>query len=80
MYILIMIFLNSGSVTFNEWNRTILTIAMVLSMLVAIKLLWLGLFLGRKTYGEYRYVYWFQCSVAAVVLQTHFFQHQKSLY
>jgi hypothetical protein len=42
----------SGRITENPRTTTVLIIAVVLSLAVAIKRMWLGLFLGKKTYGE----------------------------
>lgn len=42
-----------GSVTSNPWNTRILVIAICVGITVAMKRLWLGLFLGKKTYVNY---------------------------
>lgn len=42
----------SGSVTSNIWNTRLLLIAVTVGIVVSIKRLWLGLFLGKKTFGK----------------------------
>jgi Mechanosensitive ion channel len=42
-----------GSVTSNVWNRRILAIAVSMGIAVSLKRLWLGLFLGKKTFSHY---------------------------
>ncbi len=42
-----------GKVTSDPWNTRVLTIAICVGITVAMKRLWLGLFLGKKTYVNY---------------------------
>ena len=42
-----------GNVTSDPWNSRVLTIAVCVGVTVAMKRLWLGLFLGKKTYVNY---------------------------
>jgi Mechanosensitive ion channel len=42
-----------GKVTSNEWNSRVLAIAVSVGVIVSIKRLWLGLFLGKKTFVHY---------------------------
>jgi hypothetical protein len=42
-----------GAVTSNEWNSRILAIAVSVGVIVSFKRLWLGLFLGKKTFVQY---------------------------
>jgi hypothetical protein len=44
--------MDSGGVTDNEWYLRIVSISVCLGVVVAVKRLWLGLFLGKKTYGK----------------------------
>jgi hypothetical protein len=39
-------------VTTNIWNTRVLLVAVSVGLVTAVKRLWLGLWLGRKTYGE----------------------------
>jgi len=43
----------SGGVPDNDWYRRVLIIAIIWGCAVAVKRLWLGLHLGRKTYTNY---------------------------
>jgi hypothetical protein len=43
----------SGSLTSNIWNQRALVIAVCVSIVAAIKRLWLGLYLGRQTFVNY---------------------------
>lgn len=43
----------SGLVTDSIWNTRALTIAVTVSAVVAIKRLWLGLYLGKKLFANY---------------------------
>ena len=44
---------NSGSITSNEWYTRALLVAVSVSAVVAVKRLWLGLYLGKKTFANY---------------------------
>jgi hypothetical protein len=42
----------SGDVVNSEWNFRILAIVAVVSAVVSVKRMWLGLYLGRQTFGK----------------------------
>lgn len=42
----------SGNIVDNEWNTRLLTIAISVSVLVAVKRFIIGLYLGRQTFGK----------------------------
>lgn len=43
----------SGMIPDGEWNRKILLTGIGVGVTVAVKRLWLGLYLGRKTYSKF---------------------------
>lgn len=43
----------SGGIPSSDWNRRILLVAICVGAAVSLKRLWLGLYLGRKTYTNY---------------------------
>jgi hypothetical protein len=43
----------SGEIPASDWNRRILLVAICVGAVVSLKRLWLGLYLGRKTYTNY---------------------------
>jgi hypothetical protein len=45
-------YLRRGTVTSDVWNTRVLSIAVSVGIVVSIKRLWLGLYLGKKTFGK----------------------------